>query len=140
MIGDRTRQREHEVEIADGQQFGLTFGEPLLGGGALTLGAMPVAAAVVGNDSIGAILAARDMAPTGQARGLKAHERHRAAALDGRHYLQLVEADVPGIGAAPRRPMVAEDIRNLQRWTGHRRRRLGRRRVFPALLGLLARL
>ena len=45
-IGDRTRQREHEVEIADGQQFGLAFGEPFLGGGALTLGAMPVAAAV----------------------------------------------------------------------------------------------
>src|SRR5262249_14100885 len=105
-------------------------GEPLLGGGALTLGAMPVATAIVGNDSIGAVLAARDMAA----------ERHRTAALDGRHYLQLVEADVPGIGAAPRRPMVAEDIRNLQRWTGHRRRRLRWRRVFPALLGLLARL
>jgi hypothetical protein len=43
-IGDRTRQREHEVEIADGQQFGLALGEPFLGGGGLTLGAMPVAA------------------------------------------------------------------------------------------------
>ena len=86
---------------------------------------MPVAAAVVGNDSIGAVLAARDMAA----------ERHRAAALDGRHYLQLVEADVPGIGAAPRRPMVAEDIGNLQRWTGHRRRRLRRRRVFRLFFG-----
>ena len=26
-IGDRTRQREDEVEIADGQQFGLALGE-----------------------------------------------------------------------------------------------------------------
>jgi hypothetical protein len=34
----------------------------------------------------------------------------------------------------------AEDIRNLQLWTGHRCRRLRQRRVFPALLGLLARL
>jgi hypothetical protein len=47
---------------------------------------------------------------------------------------------VSGIGAAPRRPVVAEDIRNLQRWTGHDRRRLRRRRVSPALPGLLARL
>ncbi len=129
-IGDRTRQGEDEVEVADGQQFGLALGEPFLGGGALTLGAMPVAAAIVGNHSMGAVLAARDMAA----------ERHRAAALDGRHHLQLVEADVPGIGCAPRRPVVAEDIRNLQRGTGHRRRRLRRRRVCPALLGLLARL
>src|SRR6267154_2604235 len=43
-IGDRTRQREHEVEVADGQQFGLALGEPFLGGSGLTLGAMPVAA------------------------------------------------------------------------------------------------
>ena len=129
-IGDRTRQREDKVEVADGQQFGLALGEPFLGGGALTLGAMPVAAAVVGNHSMGAVLAARDVAA----------ERHRAAALDGRHHLHLVEADVPGIGAAPCRPVVAEDIRNLQRWTGHRRRRLRRQRVFPALPGLFARL
>jgi len=78
---------------------------------------------------MGAVFAARDMAA----------ERHRAAALDGRHHLQLIEADVPGIGAAPCRPVVAEDIRNLQRRTGHRCGRLRRRRVFPALLGLLAR-
>jgi hypothetical protein len=42
-----------------------------------------------------------------------AAERHRAAALDGRHHLQLIEADVPGIGSAPRRPVVAEDIYRL---------------------------
>ena len=86
--------------MADGQQFGLAPGEPLLGGGGLTLGAMPIAAAVVGDDSIGAVLTARDMAA----------ERHRAAALDGRHHLQLVEADVSGIGAAPRRPVALEVI------------------------------
>ena len=67
-------------------------------------------------------------------------ERRRAAALDRRHDLELVEADVPGIGSAPRRPVVAEDVRDLQRWTGHGRRWLGRRRVFPAFAGLLARL
>jgi hypothetical protein len=46
-------------------------------------------------------------------------ERCRSTALDGRHHLRLVEADVTGVGAAPRRPMVAEDIRDLQLWTGH---------------------
>ena len=57
----------------------------------------------------GALLAARDMAA----------ERRRAAALDRRHHLQLVEADMAGIGPTPRRPVVAEDIRDLQRWTRH---------------------
>ena len=97
------RQREDDVEVADGQQLGLALGEPLLGGGALALWAMPVAAAVVGDDGVRAVLAARDMAA----------ERRGAAALDGRHHLQLVEADVPGIGSAPRRPVVAENIYRL---------------------------
>src|SRR5258708_29073362 len=48
-IGDRTRQREHEVEVADRQQLGLALGEPLLCGGALTFWEMTVAAAFVGN-------------------------------------------------------------------------------------------
>jgi hypothetical protein len=39
-----------------------------------------------------------------------AAERRGAAALDGRHHLHLVEADVPGIGTTPRRSVVAEDI------------------------------
>ena len=48
-----------------------------------------------------------------------AAERRRAAVLDRRHHLQLAEAHMAGIGFAPRRPVVAEDIRDLQRWTGH---------------------
>ena len=44
-----------------------------------------------------------------------------------------------GIGLAPCRSMAAEDIRDLQRWTGQGREPLCRRLVFPAL-GLLARL
>jgi hypothetical protein len=83
-------------------------------------------AAVVGDDGVRTLLAARDMPA----------ERRRAAALDRSHDLQLVEADVPGVGSAPRRPMVAEDIRDLQRWTGHVRGLLGRRRVFRGLWGL----
>jgi hypothetical protein len=60
---------------------------------------------------VGTFLAALDMAA----------ERRRAAALDRRHHLQLVEADVTGIGGTPRRSVIAEDIRDLQCWTGHSR-------------------
>jgi hypothetical protein len=45
---------------------------------------------------------------------------------------------VSGIGATPRRSVVAEDVRDLQRWTGHGCWLLRRRLVFPALFGLLA--
>src|SRR3979411_2737330 len=89
--------------------------QPLACSSALTLGAVSVAAAVVGDEGVSAVLAARDM-PT---------ERRRAAALDRTHAFELVEADVPGIGSAPRRPVVPEDVRDLQRWTGHGRERLG---------------
>jgi len=42
-----------------------------------------------------------------------ATEGCRAAALDRRHHLQLVEADMAGMGLTPCRTTVAEDIRNL---------------------------
>ena len=72
---------------------------------------MPVTAAVIGDLRVQAVLAAHDMAA----------ERRRAAALDRRHYLQLAEADVTGIGLPPCRAMVAEDIRDLQGGTSHDR-------------------
>jgi len=37
-----------------------------------------------------------------------AAKRYCATALDGRHHLHLIEADVAGIGAAPCRPVGAE--------------------------------
>ncbi len=49
----------------------------------------------------------------------------RAATLDRTHDLHLAETDVSGIGAPPRRSVVAEDIRDLPRWTGHDRRYAG---------------
>ena len=58
---------------------------------------------------MGAVLAARDVSA----------QSRRAAALDRRHHLQLAETDVTCIGLPPSRPMVAEDIRDLQSWTGH---------------------
>src|SRR5258707_15218012 len=71
---------------------------------------MSIAARVIGDLRIAAVLvlAARHMAA----------ERCRAAVLDRRHHLELAEADMAGIGLTPCRSMVAEDIRDLQRWTG----------------------
>src|SRR5438477_2021171 len=80
---------------------------------------MTIAAGVVGNLGVAAllVLATLDMPA----------ERRGTAALDGRHHLQLVEADVPGVGRPPCRAMVAEDIRDLQLRTGHCCGRLRRR-------------
>src|SRR6266849_9166898 len=76
--------------------------------------AVPVAAAIVGDDRVGAIFAARNMTAEGR----------RAAALDCTHHLQLAEAHMTRVGATPRRAEVAEDIRDLQSWTGDGRRPL----------------
>src|SRR6516164_6309945 len=80
---------------------------------------MPVAAGVVRDLGVAArrVLAARDKSPTGQARGLKAHERRRATALDRTHHLQLVEADMPAVGVTPSRAVIAENVRDLQSWS-----------------------
>ena len=51
-----------------------------------------------------AVFAARNMAA----------ERCRAAALDRRHHLELVEAHMTGIGVTPCRSVVAENVRDLQ--------------------------
>ena len=78
---------------------------------------MPVAAGVVGDLGMAAcyVLAACDMAA----------ERRRAAALDGTHHLQLVEAHMPAVGLAPRWAVIAENVRDLQSWSSHGRRRYG---------------
>jgi hypothetical protein len=65
LVGDRSdlgRQDEDQVEVADRQQIGLAGGEPVLCRCPLTLGAMAVAARVVGDPVVAAVLAALDMA------------------------------------------------------------------------------
>jgi len=89
----------------------------LPGGGCLTLRAMAIAAGVVGDQRVRAVLAARNMAAKGR----------RAAALDRRHDLELVEAHMAGVGLPPRRAVVAEDIRNLQSRAAHVSRASGGR-------------
>jgi len=65
LIGDRGDlggQREDHVEIADRQQIGLARRKPVRCRRTLALGAMAVAAGVVRNPAVAAILAALDMA------------------------------------------------------------------------------
>ena len=56
-------------------------------------------------------------------------ERRRATALDRIHHLQLREAHMPLIGLTPSRAVIAEDVRDLQSWSSHGRRRYGRQRL-----------
>jgi len=87
---------------------------------------VPIAAGVVGDRRIGAVLTARDMAAEGCG----------AAALDRRHHLELTEAHMAGIGLTPSGPIVAENVRDLQRWARHARCTLGGRLVLGfTLLG-----
>jgi len=108
-VGDLAGEGKDQVEIADGQELGLALGQPGPGSGALALGTVTVAARVIGDALVAAVLASRHMAA----------EHRRAAALDGGHDFQLGEAHVAGVGLAPGSAMGAEDIRDLQRWTGH---------------------
>jgi len=84
---------------------------------------------VVGNLRVTAllVLAACDMAA----------ELCRAAVLDRRHHLELLEADMAGIGLTPCRSMVAEDIRDLQRRAGHCRGRYAGGWSFSPISGFL---
>ena len=111
-IADERRQREHHMIIGYWQQLGLTLGQPFLRRRALALGTMAVATRVVGDPAVAAILAALDMTAEGS----------RAAALDGRHHLELAQAQMPGIGLAPGGAMVMKDVGDLQPGAAHRRR------------------
>ena len=111
-VADRGWQREDHVVVGHGQQLGLAVGKPFLCCRALALGAMPIAAGVIGDVRVRALLAARDMPA----------ESRRAAGLDGRHHLELAEAHMAGVGSAPGRPVGAEDVRDLQCRRGQERR------------------
>src|SRR5690349_5199513 len=66
-------QGEDQMEIADRQQIGLAGGEPVARRRALALGTVAIAARVVGDPAVAAILTALDMTA----------ERRRSAVLDG---------------------------------------------------------
>ncbi len=95
--------------ILDGQQIGLSSLKPALRSPRLTLRTVPVAARLVADLDLRAGLAAQHMPA----------QRRSAALFDGRHDLQLPEAQVAVLGEAPRRPEGAEDVRDLQCGADH---------------------
>ena len=101
-------QGEDDVKILDWQQVFGTGCHPVARGWSLTLGAVPVLAAIIGNVLMVALCAGRYMPA----------ERVCSAGLDGRHHLELAQADMPGIGPPPRGTMGAEYVSNLQPCAG----------------------
>ena len=97
---DRRRQGEDDVVVGNRQELRLAVFKPLPRGGRLTLRAMPIAAGIVGDPLVRAVLAALEVAA----------ERGSATGLDRRHDLQLGEAHVTGVGLSPRRPMGTKDV------------------------------
>src|ERR1700675_3479738 len=111
-LGDRRREREDHNVVLDGKQIGLTRLEPAPGGTRLALRAVSIAARIVGDLDLLAALAAQDMST----------ERGATALLDSRHHLELTPAQVSVLSLPPRRPVDAEDLRDLQSRTLHQRR------------------
>src|SRR5689334_3439357 len=115
LVGNPTdlgRQGEDQVEVADRQQVGFASGKPVPRRRALAFGTMAVATRVISDPAVATVLTALDMSAEGG----------RATLLDRRHYLELIEAHMPGICLAPSGTMVMEDVRDLQPWAAHCRR------------------
>ena len=117
-VGDRRGQCVDDVEIRHGKKLGFPLRQPLARSRALALRAVSVAATIIANHGMSAraVLAARNVAAEGR----------RPATHVRRHHLHLAEAHVTGAGVTPRGTEVAEDIRDLQLWTGHVCQPLGR--------------
>ena len=103
---DALYERSYRMQMGEVRLPGL---EPTLGGPRLALRAVPVAARVVADVDLLAGLTAQHMPA----------QRRSAALFDGRHDLQLPEAQVTVLGETPRRPEGAEDVRDLQCGADH---------------------
>ena len=113
-VRDLGGKREDDMEVADRQQVGFALGQPGARSGALAFGAMPVAAAVVGNAPVSAVLAGIDVAA----------ECRRAAVLDRRHDLELGQAEMTGLSGTIAGSFSSEDIGDLDRRCASRFSRL----------------
>ncbi len=98
-------QGEDDVEVSDRQEVGLSLGQPVARRRALAPRTVPVAAGVVGDPQMAAVVAALDMAA----------ECGGATMLDRRHDLQLRQTYVPGAAHPERRPGDAQDVGDLDR-------------------------
>ena len=108
---DRRRQGEDEMVVGHGQEIGLPVREPILRRCALAARAVPVAAGVVGDGRVIAVVTAHDMAA----------ERSRAAGPDRTHHLELAAAEPMAREISLAMPV--QDVRDLQCRPRHDRRR-----------------
>jgi hypothetical protein len=92
------------VKGGNRQQLRLAIFEPSPRRRSLALRAIPVAAGIVGDARVSAVLAALEVSA----------ERGGATGLDRRHGLQLGEAHVTGVGLSPRRPVGAKHVGDLE--------------------------
>src|SRR5260370_7750267 len=98
------RQGEGGGVVMHRQEISRAGLEPAPRGAPLTPGTVPVTAGVVGDLRLCAGTAAQRMAA----------QRRAAAVLHGRHDLELTETEVALLLVPPRRPVGAEDIRDLR--------------------------
>ena len=98
LVGDRADcgwQREHHVEVRHRQQFGFARRKPRLGGRPLALGAVPVAARVIGDACVWAQFSQRSTWPPSAA------VRQTSIAVITRRWLRLRRALLAARQAAP---------------------------------------
>ena len=100
---DLGRQREDDVEVAYRQEVRLALGKPVARRGTLAPWAVPVAAGVVGDAQMAAVVTAFDMAAEGGG----------AAMLDRRHDLELGKTQMPGTARPEGGARDAQDVGDL---------------------------
>jgi len=98
------RHGEHDMEVRDRQQIGLSVGQPIGPRQALALRAMAVAAGVVGDAAVRAVLASFNMST--ECRGAAGFDRLHDATFNTSH----MGAMSSPVGSA----MAAENVRHLQ--------------------------
>ena len=108
---DWRRHGEDDMKIGNGQQFGAAICKPSEARQTLALRAMPIAAGIVGDADLAAILAPLDMTA----------ERRRSACLDRGHDLALIEGEPVALRSAKRVAVAAKNVRHLQLRTHARR-------------------
>ena len=99
-LSDRRGQGEYEVEIGNGQEFGLAVRHPLRPRLPLTLWTVTIATGVVGDPRDAAVVAGFDMAA----------ERRRPACRDRAYHAPLDAPEMCGMGAGVILAVAAKDI------------------------------
>jgi hypothetical protein len=117
--GDRLRHGEHHVEVRHLEQFRLAVRQPLGASQALALRAVSVAARVVGDALMAAVLAALDM--TAERCGATVFDRHHRAAPCSRQRRAMAVTE--------RLAEAAEYLRHFQPLAGHGTYASGRHEV-----------